>query len=65
MHEAVIVTSDEAQESLEVATFILESLFPKLLGKLGLILDDNNLVMEKGKYEYEKFLDHYRAGKDA
>ncbi|MCE2434093.1 MAG: hypothetical protein J4F29_14420 [Candidatus Latescibacteria bacterium] len=65
MHEAVIVTSDEAQESLEVATFILESLFPKLLDKLGLVLDDNKLVMEKRKYEYEKFLDQDRTRKDA
>lgn len=65
LHEAVIVTSDEAQESLEVATFVLESLFPKLLDKLGLVLNDNKLVMEKGKYEYEKFLDQDRTRKDA
>ena len=63
VHEAVIVTSDEAQESLEVATFVLESLVPKLLDKLELILDDKNLVMEKGKYEYEKFLDQDRTRK--
>ena len=65
VHEAVLVTVDEAQESLEVATFVLESFFPKLLCKLGLILDDNKLVREKGKYEYGKFLDQYRVGKDA
>ena len=56
VHEAVNITSDKARESLEVATFVLESLVPKLLDKLGLILDDNNLVMENGKYKYAKLL---------
>ena len=56
MHEAVNITSDKARESLEVATCVLESLVPKLLDKLGLILDDNNLVMENGKYKYAKLL---------
>ena len=65
LHEAVIVTSKAAQESLEVATFVLESLFPKLLDKLGLALDNDKLVIEKWKYEYEKCLDQYGKEKDA
>ena len=65
VHEAVTVSSDEAQEALEVATYVLESLFPVLLVRLGLVLDDNGLVREKREYEYEKFREQYRAGKDA
>lgn len=65
VHEAVTVTPDEAQESLEVATFVLESLFPMLLDRLGLVLDENVLVREKQEYEYEKRMEQLQAGKNA
>ena len=56
VHEALPVTTDEAQRSIEVGLFILESLIPMLLEKLGLVLGPDLLVKERGKYEIERFM---------
>jgi hypothetical protein len=44
LHKATPATSEEAELSLSVATFVLENLFPQILKKIGLHLTEDNKI---------------------
>lgn len=54
VHEAASVTGEEAEHAVQVAAYIMESLIPKLLGELGLVLDEKYTVREKSEHESQK-----------
>ena len=57
LHRACNVSRDEANECLEVAAYVLESLFPRFLDRLELALDGNSDIRPKSQVQHEEFIE--------
>ena len=61
LHSACSVSIEQAIECLEIAAYVLESLFPRFLDELGLALDGNDYIRDKGQIQSEKFMEQHRS----